>query len=318
VQLAGGVSRQQCLGTKTVADAVADGGKAEGYVLGALAIGTLPAVQISVNLELLEILDKDGSLIDLRLFFTVKGRASRMSTFVLFIGGYKATIGDINLWTASAGGQKQDWIFDGYPWPPSATDKDKPADSGATSAVTAFRAAKSMPEAINKIVDGKYDEVYIVGHSSGCAIANKIDEELMVALGEISTVNVNLVALDGFRPSPAQLKRPTTQVWCAKDGKNENQSKNYPFLKGTVGLKMYTAQAHQHMVASFLAGQHRHQRQDGEKQRRHPQRLLGLCGEPVLDAQSICATYDEKAPECRRGPRALAQTSGEDLKPAGN
>ena len=107
-----------------------------------------------------------------------------MSTFVLFIGGYKATIGDINLWTASAGGQKQDWIFDGYPWPPSATDKDKPADSGATSAVTAFRAAKSMPEAINKIVDGKYDEVYIVGHSSGCAIANKIDEELMVALGK--------------------------------------------------------------------------------------------------------------------------------------
>jgi hypothetical protein len=166
-----------------------------------------------------------------------------MSTFVLFIGGYKATIGDINLWTASAGGQKQDWIFDGYPWPPSATDKDKPADSGATSAVAAFTAAKSMPEAIKKIVDGKYDEVYIVGHSSGCAIANKIDEELMVALGETSTVKVNLVALDGFRPSPAQLNRPTTQVWCAKDGKNENQSKNYPSLKGTGGLKMYTAQA---------------------------------------------------------------------------
>ena len=40
-------------------------------VLGALAIGTLPAVQISMNLELLEILDKDGSLIDLRLFLTV-------------------------------------------------------------------------------------------------------------------------------------------------------------------------------------------------------------------------------------------------------
>jgi len=54
----------------------------------------------------------------------------------------------------------------------------------------------------------------------------------MVALGETSTVKVNLVALDGFRPSPAQLKRPTTQVWCAKDGKNENQSKNYPSLKG--------------------------------------------------------------------------------------
>src|SRR5262245_34041364 len=123
-----------------------------------------------------------------------------MSTFVLFIGGYGAKIGDIKLWTGSAGGQKQDWIFDGYPWPPSAKAPGKLADSDAKSAVAAFTAANSLPEAVKKIVDGKYDEVYIVGHSSGCAIANKIDEELMVALGETSTVKVNLVALDGFRP----------------------------------------------------------------------------------------------------------------------
>ena len=155
-----------------------------------------------------------------------------MSTFVLFIGGYHAKISDINLWKASAGDRMKDWKFDGYPWPPSAKD------ASDTSAIAAFKG--SMTEAIAKIVDGKYDQVYIIGHSSGCAIANKIDETLAGKLKDTS--NVNLVALDGFAPSNAQRNRPTTQVWCAQDGKNtSNKSKNYPFLKGIDGLKMYTA-----------------------------------------------------------------------------
>jgi len=160
-----------------------------------------------------------------------------MSTFVLFIGGFGAQISDINLWKTSAAGQRKDATFDGYPWPPSAKG------SSDKSAVTAFEAARSMPEAIKKITDGKYDEVYIVGHSSGCAIANKIDEELAAALGKTSKLKVNLVALDGFRPSVAQRGRPTTQVWCAENDKDKSKtSLNHKYLKDTAGLRMFPAQ----------------------------------------------------------------------------
>ena len=158
-----------------------------------------------------------------------------MSTFVLFIGGFGATIKDIGLWTSSAADQRTDVKFDGFPWPPSAKG------SSDTSATTAFE--KSMPEAIKKITDGKYDEVFIVGHSSGCAIANKIDEEFMKTLGKASKPTVNLVALDGFAPSAAQLGRSTTQVWCAENSKDKShKSMNYPSLKNIAGLKLFPAQ----------------------------------------------------------------------------
>jgi hypothetical protein len=155
-----------------------------------------------------------------------------MSTFVLFIGGYLAKIGDINLWKASAGDRMKDWTLDGYPWPPSAKDSE--------SAIAAFK-DNNMTEAIAKIVDGKYDQVYIIGHSSGCAIANKLDETLAGKLKDNS--NVNLVALDGFAPSKTQRNRENTQVWCADGGKNRShKSLNYPSLKGIDKLKMYPAQ----------------------------------------------------------------------------
>ena len=160
-----------------------------------------------------------------------------MSTFVLFIGGYGAKIGHIELWKSSAADQRKDCIFDGYPWPPSAKG------SSDTSATTAFEKAKSMPEAIKKITDSKCDNIFIVGHSSGCAIANKIDEELMKVLGKAGTPTVNLVALDGFAPSVAQRSRATTQVWCADDSKDKsNTSLNHKYLKDIAGLNMYHAQ----------------------------------------------------------------------------
>jgi hypothetical protein len=160
-----------------------------------------------------------------------------MSTFVLFIGGYGAKISHIELWKSSAADQRKDCTFDGYPWPPSAKG------SSDTSATTAFENAKSMPEAIKKITDSKCDEVYIVGHSSGCAIANKIDEALAAALGTTSKVKVNLVALDGFAPSVAQRGRATTQVWCAENSKDKSKtSLNHKYLKDIAGLKMFPAQ----------------------------------------------------------------------------
>ena len=46
-----------------------------------------------------------------------------MSPYVLFFGGYKATLTDINVWCASAAAQKANVTFDGYPWPSGAKDR---------------------------------------------------------------------------------------------------------------------------------------------------------------------------------------------------
>jgi len=151
-----------------------------------------------------------------------------MSAYVLFFGGYHATRTDINVWSANAKAQKPDVTFDGYPWPSGA-------GAGATSAVSAFKEAGSLAQAIATIQECATDLVYLVGHSSGCAIANAVDRGLK------DTSKVILVALDGFAPSRAQLARPSTQVWAAECG--HAKSRNHDGLKNAVGgrLKIYKA-----------------------------------------------------------------------------
>lgn len=151
-----------------------------------------------------------------------------MSAYVIFFGGYKATITDINVWSASAKAQKPDITFDGYPWQSGAS-----ADGEA--AVSAFRASGKLAQAVGTVKECATGMVYLVGHSSGCAIANAVDAALK------DTTNVTLVALDGYSPSRAQLARATTQVWAAICGKAV--SRNHNALKGIVGsrLKVYPA-----------------------------------------------------------------------------
>jgi hypothetical protein len=151
-----------------------------------------------------------------------------VSAYVLFFGGYHATLKDINIWSATAKAQWPDATFDGYPWPSGAS-------SDATSAVSTFTAAGSYAEAIGTIQECATDLIYLVGHSSGCAIANAVDRGLK------DTSKVILVALDGFAPSHAQLARPSTQVWAAECGKAK--SRNHDALRKAVGgrLKIYKA-----------------------------------------------------------------------------
>jgi hypothetical protein len=54
---------------------------------------------------------------------------------------------------------------------------------------------------IKKIEDSHADNIYIVGHSSGCAIANKVNSLLK---GDHK--NITLVDLDGFAPSGDQKR----------------------------------------------------------------------------------------------------------------
>jgi hypothetical protein len=118
--------------------------------------------------------------------------------------------------------------FDGYPWP-------KGANSGAKSAVSTFKEAGSYAQAIATVQECATDLIYLVGHSSGCAIANAVDRGLK------DTSKVILVALDGFVPSREQLARSSTQVWAAVCGKA--RSRNHDALKEAVGgrLKIYKA-----------------------------------------------------------------------------
>ncbi|HUO97396.1 MAG TPA: alpha/beta hydrolase, partial [Rhizomicrobium sp.] len=141
-----------------------------------------------------------------------------MSDAVFFFGGYHASQHDIDAWLRSARFQEPTIDFYGYPWP-------KAAGAGAASAVKHFSEGGRYDATIDDIQGAGADTVYIVGHSSGCAIANAVDAGLEW------TENVVLVALDGFRPSDDQLDREKTQVWGAKCG--HVHSRNYPgFSKG--------------------------------------------------------------------------------------
>ena len=137
-----------------------------------------------------------------------------MDIAVYFFGGYHASQHDIDAWLRSARVLKPHIDFTGYPWPSGA-------NSDAKSAVEVF-SRNGHYDAVVEEVRGSAERIYIVGHSSGCAIANAVDA------GIEYVENVVLVSLDGFRPSAYQLERETTQVWGADcDGV---LSRNYPGL----------------------------------------------------------------------------------------
>ncbi len=140
-----------------------------------------------------------------------------MSAFVVFFGGYQATQSNMDAWLSSAKGQRPNIEFSAFSWPHGA-------GSGANSAVATFTKSGQYKSAVAAIQASKADKIYIVGHSSGCAIANAVDKGLK------DTSKVVLVALDGFTPDSGQLIRSSTQVWGAVCG--DVKSMNYPGLAG--------------------------------------------------------------------------------------
>jgi hypothetical protein len=126
-----------------------------------------------------------------------------MSIFVLYFGGWLASLPNVKDWMASARHQSPGITFDAYPYPANTS-----ADGEV--AVDAFKAAGDFAKAVKKIESSSADDIYIVGHSSGCAIANAVDAHVK------NHDKITLVALDGYCPSEAQLGRPGTQVWVAE------------------------------------------------------------------------------------------------------
>ncbi len=152
-----------------------------------------------------------------------------MTTSIFFFGGYNAKPNDMKLWKDSAASQRpKDVVVFTYAWPEGA-------GSRSDSAITGFRNAGMFKDAVSRISSSSADQIYIVGHSSGCAIANEVDSALP------RNDKVSLVALDGFAPNAHQLGRPSTQIWAAVCG--SAKSRNHDSLKSRVGGKLRIYQA---------------------------------------------------------------------------
>jgi hypothetical protein len=149
-----------------------------------------------------------------------------MSIYVVFFGGYNASQTDMDLWLASAQKQRKDVDFDAFPYPPGAKSDD-------TSAVSGF--SNQFAGVIKKIEESGADPTYIVGHSSGCAIANKLDSRLK------DHSHITLVALDGFHPDADQMNRSSTQIWSAVGG--GGKSLHFDQLKKLYGSRLQVYKA---------------------------------------------------------------------------
>jgi hypothetical protein len=150
-----------------------------------------------------------------------------MSVYVVFFGGWKATKIQMGLWLASAKTIcGSDVEYDAFAYPDGAGYKD-------TDAVNNFT---KFDEAIEKIEKSGADTKYIVGHSSGCAIANELNSRLK---GDHS--HIMLVDLDGFAPSPDQIKKSNLQVWSAEGAKGGQSLHHDDWGSLQSQLQVYTA-----------------------------------------------------------------------------
>jgi hypothetical protein len=144
-----------------------------------------------------------------------------MSIYAIFFGGFRATQPNTDLWKASAEKQRTDVTFDAFPYPENA-------GAGDTDAANGF---KQYDAVIKKIADTGADSLFIVGHSSGCAIANKLNSLIK---GDHS--NITLIDLDGFAAPGDQIKKSTVEVWSAQGAGGKGKS-----LRWAADHKMFTA-----------------------------------------------------------------------------
>jgi len=134
-----------------------------------------------------------------------------MSIYVVFFGGFQASQPDMDLWKASAEKLRPDVTFDAFPYPGHAKSGDKDAVNGFE---------KQFDGVIKKIEAFDADTtIFIVGHSSGCAIANELNSRLK---GDHS--HITLVDLDGFAPRADQIKESSVQAWTAQGPGGKGQS----------------------------------------------------------------------------------------------
>jgi len=137
-----------------------------------------------------------------------------MSIHAILFGGYQATQPQVDLWKTSAQQQRNDVTFDACPYPNTK-------DASRAGAVAAF--GDKLFDAMKwRIEDVGADTLFIVGHSSGCAIADELNSRIA---GDHS--NITLVDLDGFGPLPGQVKGSSVQAWSAEGAGGKGKSYNW-------------------------------------------------------------------------------------------
>ena len=125
-----------------------------------------------------------------------------MSILYVFFGGFQADKTAMELWLASACNLRDDIKFLAYPYPsPHASD---------TAAVAGFKKNVGFDTVIDIINKSGADTLFIVGHSSGCAIANALN-----ALVDPDKFQITLIDLDGFAPHHDQRKKSVVEAWSA-------------------------------------------------------------------------------------------------------
>ena len=139
---------------------------------------------------------------------------------VFFFGGYGSTWGDVDAWGTS---------FEGKVSGSSVTRIPYPGDATAGDPLNVWNEDRS--EHVAQAIKACRDAVVIIGHSSGCAIANDVAKH-----ARTRGCSFKLIALDGFCPSEDLLALPDTSVWSAMF-ENEIRSLNYDGLKAKAGNK---------------------------------------------------------------------------------
>ena len=125
---------------------------------------------------------------------------------VLFFGGYASTPAQVTAWMHGAQKQRPDVEFLAWSYPPGAGADRQDALNGFGN--------DRFDQIVSLIRSHPDDEHVIVGHSSGCAIADAVAE----GLGDppVPDFKARLVVLDGFTPD-----RPISipvEYWSARCG----------------------------------------------------------------------------------------------------
>ena len=141
---------------------------------------------------------------------------------VIFFGGYLSTQQDIDSWIHSAVQQEPTIKFRGWPFP-------KGVGAGDVLPVKAYR---NLILSLAKEVVTTPDDFIIVGHSSGCAIANEV---AAISLSSTTKQNTRLVVLDGFTPNAHIRKQMKFTCWSAKCG--VHHSRNWNAMRLTENFK---------------------------------------------------------------------------------
>ncbi len=140
---------------------------------------------------------------------------------IYFFGGYLSNQKDVDAWKQSA--EQSGVTVNAYPYPVGASAGD-PLEKWFRSKLIARDIITTIPE----------QNIIIVGHSSGCAIANDVAQATI----HLGYNRFTLIALDGFCPNTDLLALPNTKVWSAyyhgDDGSAE-VSLNYDSLQERAG-----------------------------------------------------------------------------------